>query len=160
MALFSRRFSPSLLRPLRGADAEKCAAIHAASFAYPWPPADFEAMIADAPISAFGAFDPSTRALRGFSLARCAADEAEILTIAVAKRYQRRGVGRELLQRQCAHLAASGLRSIFLEVEQANAPALALYARMGFVQVGARPGYYRRPEQGPGHALVMKKTFA
>jgi ribosomal-protein-alanine N-acetyltransferase len=160
MSFFSRKFSRSVLRPLRAADAERCAAIHAASFAYPWPVSDFEAMIGDASVSAFGAFDPSSKALRGFSLARCAADEAEILTIAVAKAYRGRGVGRELLERQSASLAASGLRSIFLEVEQNNASALALYARMGFARVGARPGYYKRPEQGTSHAIVMKKTLA
>jgi [ribosomal protein S18]-alanine N-acetyltransferase len=160
MAFLSRRFSPSLLRPLRGADAEACAAIHAASFAHPWPAAEFEALIANASVGALAAVDSVSKALRGFSLARCAADEAEILTIAVAARFRRRGVGRALLERQSAQLAASGVRNLFLEVETGNAAALALYARMGFARIGERPGYYKRPAQTAGHALVLKKTLA
>jgi len=160
MALFSRKFSPSILRSMRGADAQACASIHAASFAYPWSTSEIEAMIASASVVAVAAIDPATKALRGFSLARLAADEAEILTIAVAAPFRRRGVGKALLQGQCAQLAASGVRRLFLEVEQANAAALALYASLGFAQVGARPGYYKRPAQESGHALIMKKTFA
>jgi [ribosomal protein S18]-alanine N-acetyltransferase len=160
MALFSRKFSASLFRSLRIADAESCAAIHAACFAHPWPASEVEALIASASVHALAAIDPATRTLRGFSLARCAADEAEILTIAVAPPFRRRGVGKALLQRQCAQLIASGIRSLFLEVEQANAAAVTLYGQLGFVQIGARPGYYRHAGPHSAHALVMKKSFA
>jgi ribosomal-protein-alanine N-acetyltransferase len=159
MPFFSRKFSASLHRPMRHGDADACAAIHAACFAHPWRASEFEALIAGASVHALAAIDPATRALRGFSLARCAADEAEILTIAVAPPFRRRGVGKGLLQRQCAQLAASGIRSLFLEVEQANAAAVALYGHLGFVQVGARGGYYRRAAQPSAQALVMKKSF-
>jgi [ribosomal protein S18]-alanine N-acetyltransferase len=160
MAFFSRKFSASLFRSLRNADAEACAAIHAVCFAYPWPASELEALVASASVHALAAIDPATRALRGFSLARCAADEAEILTIAVAPTFRRRGVGKGLLQRQCAQLAASGIRSLFLEVEQANAAAVTLYDHMGFVRVGDRPGYYKRAARQSANALVMKKSFA
>ena len=160
MRLFSRRFTPSTLRRLRGADAQACAAIHAAGFAYPWPASEIEALIASASVAAVAALDPATQALRGFSLARIAADEAEILTIAVASPYRRRGVGKALLRAQFTQLAAAGVRSLFLEVEQSNTPALALYRQLAFEPVGARPGYYKRPAQKSGHAVVMKKVLA
>jgi len=159
MGLFSRKFSPSILRRLRGADAEACAAIHAAGFAYPWPASEIDALIASDSVAAVSAVDPTTRAVRGFSLARIAADEAEILTIAVAAPFRRRGVGRALLRAQFTQLATAGVRSLFLEVEQTNAPAIALYRQLGFEPVGARPGYYKRPAQTSGHALVMKKVL-
>ena len=159
MALFSRKFNPSILRRLRAADSQACAAVHAASFAYPWPASEIETLIASAPVVAVAALDPRTQALRGFSLARIAADEAEILTIAVAAAFRRRGVGQALLRAQCAQLAAAGVRALFLEVEQSNAAALALYRQMAFEPVGARPGYYKHPAQASGHAVVMRKAI-
>ena len=160
MGLFSRNFAPSILRRLRDADAKACAAIHAAGFAYPWPVSEIEALIASDSIAAVAALNPATQALRGFSLARIAADEAEILAIAVATQCRRRGVGKALLRAQFMQLAAAGVRSVFLEVEQTNAAALALYRQLAFEPVGARPGYYRRAAQASGHALVMKKILA
>ena len=160
MGLFSRKFSPSILRRLRGADADACAAIHTAGFAYPWPASEIETLIASASVAAVGALDPATQALRGFSLARIAADEAEILTIAVASPFRRRGVGKALLRAQFTQLAAAGVRLLFLEVEQTNTPALALYRLLAFEPVGARAGYYRRAGQTSGHAVVMRKILA
>jgi len=145
---------------MSSADAEACAELHAASFAYPWPASEFEALIASESIFAVTAIASRTNAVRGFSLARRAADEAEILTIAVAEPFRRHGIGAVLLQTQCAHLAAAGVRSLFLEVGESNAPALALYSRFGFIRVGARRGYYQGSAQGGGNAVVMKKTFA
>jgi [ribosomal protein S18]-alanine N-acetyltransferase len=160
MAFFSRKLSPSILRRMRVSDAEACAAIHAASFAHPWPASEFESLIASQSVIAVAAIAPKTNAIRGFSLARRAADEAEILTIAVASPLRRHGIGKALLQGQCAHLAAAGVRSLFLEVGEANAAAIDLYSHMGFVRVGARSGYYKGPVQGSGNALILKKTFA
>ena len=65
--------------------------------------------------------------MRGFVLSRLAADEAEILTIAVEPALRGRGVGRALLSENLRQAANAGAKSMFLEVDQDNAPALALY---------------------------------
>ena len=67
-------------------------------------------------------------------------DEAQVQTIAVAPKYQGRGVGRRLLT---ALLTAAGPRRVLLEVRTTNEPALTLYKSMGFQQIGIRRGYYQ-----------------
>jgi ribosomal-protein-alanine N-acetyltransferase len=78
----------------------------------------------------------------GFVLARAAGGEAEILTLAVAPAARGRGLGRALLKAAIAQAEALGAAALFLEVGGDNPHALALYASLGFVQVGMRKGYY------------------
>ena len=78
----------------------------------------------------------------GFVLARAAADEAEILTLAVLPTRRRGGLGRSLVERAMQEAGERGAARLFLEVSEANAPARALYAALGFEPVGRRPGYY------------------
>jgi [ribosomal protein S18]-alanine N-acetyltransferase len=78
----------------------------------------------------------------GFALARVAADQAEILTLAVVPAARRRGVGAALLQAVMQAAAARGAAALFLEVSTANDAARALYARAGFCEVGRRCRYY------------------
>ena len=66
-----------------------------------------------------------------------AADEAEILSIAVAAHYRGRGLSRDLLLTHLGHLAGRGVRTVFLEVEENNAPARRLYQRAGFASPDA-----------------------
>lgn len=88
----------------------------------------------------------------GFLLARVADDEAEVITLAVRPAAQRRGLGARLLARALRACADGGARVMFLEVDTANAPALALYDRVGFERVGTRRAYY-----GPGRdAAVLR----
>lgn len=91
----------------------------------------------------------------GFLLLRRAADEAEIITIAVRRRLQRLGVARALLQAGLASLAEAGMQSCFLEVAQDNHPAQALYAGFGFREVGRRRGYYGQGDAARD-ALVLR----
>lgn len=77
----------------------------------------------------------------GLLLLGLAADEAEILTLAVPPAWRRRGVARALLAAAVARAAAAGASRLFLEVGEANAPARALYAGFGFDAVGRRPRY-------------------
>jgi ribosomal-protein-alanine N-acetyltransferase len=151
--------SPSALRPLRSQAAADCARIHAAGFAYPWGATELENMISDPNAIGTAAVDPVTAKLRGFALSRLAADEAEILTIAVDPALRKTGVGRDLLRAHLAQVAAAGVAWLFLEVDENNGPALALYARFGFVKVGERQGYYKRPDGKPAAALVMRRDL-
>ena len=113
-------------------------AIHAAAF----PPgqrwgADAMAIQLGLP-GAFGFID----ARGAMVLARVAADEAEILTLATSPPLRRQGCGRRLLAAAQASAARSGAEAMFLEVSEANLAARGLYAAMGYVQVGRRPRYY------------------
>lgn len=90
----------------------------------------------------------------GFLLLRQAADEAEIITLAVRPRLQRLGVARALLQAGLQTLAAKGVSACFLEVAEANQAARRLYGGLGFVEAGSRPGYYADAQ----NAIVMKRS--
>jgi ribosomal-protein-alanine N-acetyltransferase len=153
------RPSPSALRPLRAEAAAECARIHATGFAYPWSVAEMEALIADPAAVGTSALDPASAKLRGFALSRVAADEAEVLTIAVDPALRRAGVGRDLLRAHLGAVAAAGAAKLFLEVDEANAAALALYARERFVKVGERRGYYKKPNGKPASAWVMRRDL-
>jgi ribosomal-protein-alanine N-acetyltransferase len=120
------------------AHAAVLAAIHAASFppAERWPAAAFAAQLALPGV--FGLVDDAG----GMLLGRVAADEAEILTLAVAPEARRRGLGRALLLAAEAHAAAAGAGRMFLEVAEGNAAALTLYVAAGYRPVGRRRGYY------------------
>jgi ribosomal-protein-alanine N-acetyltransferase len=160
MVLRLRRAAPSAIRALRADRADECAAIHRRVFAHPWPARDFASLLANASTLGSAALDPTTSRMRGFVISRFAADEAEILTIAVERAWRGRGVGRDLLREHLSRAALSGARAMFLEVDRANAAAIALYARLGFLEVGQREGYYRRPEGKAATALVMRKDLA
>jgi ribosomal-protein-alanine N-acetyltransferase len=153
------RPSPSTLRPLRAEAAADCARIHAAAFAYPWSVGELETLIADPAAVGTAALDPASAKLRGFALSRVALDEAEVLTVAVDLSLRRAGVGRDLLRAHLAAVAAAGAAAIFLEVDESNTAALALYAREKFAKVGERRGYYKKPDGNPASAWIMRRDL-
>jgi ribosomal-protein-alanine N-acetyltransferase len=159
MAFLWRRASASIIRPLRADRAEDCARIHAGGFAHPWPEAEIVALLSSGATIGSAALDPTKDRLRGFAMSRLAADEAEVLTIAVDPACRGRGVGRDLMREHLARATLAGARVMFLEVDAANAAALALYARFRFAKVGQRVGYYRRPDGKPATALVMRRDL-
>jgi len=92
----------------------------------------------------------------GFALCRTAADEAELLTIAVHADWRRRGAGYALVKAASDLVRARGAREFFLEVGDDNASARKLYERTGFKVVGHRIAYYRRANRPAVDALVMR----
>jgi ribosomal-protein-alanine N-acetyltransferase len=147
------------IRPIGAERSAECAAIHATSFAYPWQEADFEQLFVASGTFADGAIEAKEEHLAGFVLSRVAAGEAEILTIAVAPEWRRRGIATSLLTPHMAGLAAIGIDRLFLEVDAENAAARALYANFGFEQVGERKPYYRTADAPPAGALVMRREL-
>ncbi len=81
----------------------------------------------------------------GFSLARCVADEAELLLIAVAPSSQRMGVGQSLLDDFVTTARDAGAARLHLEVREGN-PAVAMYRAAGFAPAGRRRNYYHGPD--------------
>ena len=79
-----------------------------------------------------------------------AADEAEILNLAVDPAFRRRGIASALLSTVCEQARGT----IFLEVAEPNSPAIAHYQKLGWEQTGIRAGYYNH---GSVNAVVMKK---
>lgn len=120
------------------AHAALLAAIHHAAF----PPAEHwgESAIAAqlALPGGFGFLHPAGAMVLG----RLAADEAEILALAVLPSRRRAGLGRMLLAAAEAHVVAAGGRVIILEVAATNAAAQALYVAAGYRQIGRRTRYY------------------
>jgi ribosomal-protein-alanine N-acetyltransferase len=92
----------------------------------------------------------------GFVLARVAADEAEILTLAVVPEARRAGLGGALLAEAMAAAVLRGAAAMFLEVSDRNLPARALYAAAGFAEVGRRRRYYADGSD----ALVLRRGLA
>lgn len=158
ITLFASR--PPTLRPLRPTDARAVAQIHAEGFAQGWPASEIERMIIDPAIVGDGAAGGGwPTSLMGFVLSRVAADEAEILSIATRKNGQRRGVGAALLAHHLSRIGQRGARALFLEVEEGNAPAIALYRKFAFREVGRRKAYYPKADGSAANALVMRREI-
>jgi [ribosomal protein S18]-alanine N-acetyltransferase len=138
-------------------DAASLAALHAASFNRGWSEHEFEQLLTDRSVITDRA--TSGRANVGFILSRCAADEAEILSVAVSRSWRGRGLARRLLDLHLRRLAGLGLRAVFLEVDADNTPACRLYARAGFHEVGRRPGYYAQQGRAATGALVLRRDL-
>jgi len=136
VALFQKDDDPAVL-----------ARLHAASFPDAWDEKAIAALLAT----------PGTYAHwndKGFVLARVAAHEGEILTLAVNPAARGKGLGRALLTAALDKAVQMGAQEMFLEVGADNPAALALYATLGFVRVGDRKGYYQGRD-----ALVLRLSL-
>ena len=144
------------LSEARPRDAAAIAKLHGAAFHRGWSDGEIESMLIDRRVVAHRA--TLGRTMAGFILSRCAADEAEILSVAVVPARRGKGLARRLLDLHLRRLAGLGTRAVFLEVEEGNVPARRLYARFGFREVGRREGYYREGAKSAA-ALVLRRDF-
>lgn len=135
-------------------DADRLAGLHEASFRRGWSAQEFEGLLVEANVVGDRAMAGAR--LAGFVLSRLAADQAEILSVAVAAAYRGRGVARRLLGVHLRRLAGYGATSVFLEVDEGNVPARRLYAGLGFSQVGRRERYYGNAGGDGAAALVLR----
>lgn len=147
---------------LKQDDTRHLPAIHAEDFVRPWSAHEFESLLDQEPVFGFAAWPVGHGRSQpaGFVLARLVAGEAEILTVAVARAHRRKGLGRDLMEAVLRTLHGERAETLFLEVDETNAPAIALYKRLGFREVARRPGYY---EHAGGKqrtdALVMRRDL-
>ena len=139
-------------------EAEALGSLHALSFDHPWDTEFIRKLMAMPGTLALAAMSSQGNPL-GFLLARAAADEAEILTLAVAPRYRRRQIGSRLLAAAAAMLAAAGAHRLHIEVACSNIPAARLYQTAGFAVNGTRRGYYAKHDGTCEDAVTMSRSL-
>ena len=81
---------------------------------------------------------------------------SDMMNLAVLPEYRRQGVGEALVTNLIEKLQEKKNTCLTLEVRASNAPAISLYQKMGFVQVGRRPNYYHNPKED---ALILRKEW-
>lgn len=154
------------IAPLGALDLARAAALHAESFEplgeRGWTRQDLAGLMASPGVTGLllrAAHQESDLQDAGFALCRIAADEAELLTIAVRPAWRRQGLGRRLLAAIIAHARAAGAHALFLEVGVDNPSARSLYEAEGFYAVGHRPAYYQRGNGQVADGVVMRLTL-
>ena len=86
-------------------------------------------------------------ALAGYAALSSILDEGNLDNIAVAPAYRRQGIGEALLKEILRRAREKALAVLYLEVRAGNRPAIALYEKHGFLEVGRRKNYYEKPRE-------------
>lgn len=82
--------------------------------------------------------------------------EADMMNLAVSPEYRRTGLGEQLVNALIKGLKERDCHCLLLEVRTSNVAAISLYQKLGFEQVGRRPGYYFHPRED---ALILRKEW-
>jgi len=127
------------------------AAIYAAAFdtKRPWSENEFSELIASDYSLLVTSSDVS------FALGRVIADEAELITIATVPSQHRKGHARQCLKGFIDQCRLGEAQSVFLEVDELNSGAIALYASLGFEETGRREEYYPHIDGSRSAAVLM-----
>ncbi|MBN8533479.1 MAG: GNAT family N-acetyltransferase [Rhizobiales bacterium] len=137
--------------------------IHASGFAQGWARGELEQMIVSANYAADVLVSRGLvgDVVSGFAISRIVAGEAELLTIVLEPETRGRGLSAELLGAHLLSVRRAGGEKLFLEVAADNAPALALYRKAGFEEIGRRKGYYPARNGVPHRdALTMRADLS
>ena len=94
--------------------------------------------------------------LAGYVGSQTVLGETDMMNVAVNPEDRRKGIGEMLIRFLMEQLKQSGSHSLTLEVRASNTPAIELYQKLGFLQVGRRPRYYRNPRED---ALILRKEL-
>ena len=141
--------------PMEASHVPQIAALEQLCFTDPWPEAAIEPELEN-PLSLWlVAMDGAE--LAGYVGSQSVLGEADVMNVAVAPSHRRRGIAQALLNRLQQELAARQVCSLTLEVRASNGPAVALYEKLGYLQVGRRPNYYHKPKED---ALILRKEWS
>ena len=94
--------------------------------------------------------------LAGYVGSQTVLGETDMMNVAVHPEYRRKGIARELICNLIEELKAVQSHCLTLEVRASNASAIALYAQLGFAEIGRRKNYYRNPKED---ALILRKEW-
>ena len=94
--------------------------------------------------------------IAGYIGSQTVLDETDMMNVAVHPDFRRQGIAEALVNALVENLKEMGSHSLTLEVRASNAPAIALYEKLGFTEIGRRKNYYRNPRED---ALILRKEW-
>lgn len=144
-----------IIRKIEQHDILQLADLERLCFSDPWSISAFEYELKN-PLSLWLVAVESDRVL-GYVGSQTVMPESDIMNIAVLPEFRKQGIGEKLILKLMNELSQAGATSISLEVRASNAPAISLYEKLGFSQIGRRPGYYRHPRED---ALILRKELS
>jgi [ribosomal protein S18]-alanine N-acetyltransferase len=146
----------TMLVPAQRGHVPEVWAIEQACFSDPWSDASFRQAVDNPGVFFRVATEGAGGPVVGYVVAWFAAGEGEIANVAVVPSARGRGTGGMLLDAAIAAAGEHGAEALYLDVRESNARARSLYDSRGFVEVGRRRRYYRRPAED---AIVLRRRI-
>lgn len=142
------------IRTMNPQDVPQIARLEQLCFSDPWPESAITPELTN-PLSCWLTAVEGD-ALIGYVGSQTVLGETDMMNIAVHPDHRRKGVAEALVTALVETLSRRGSHCLMLEVRASNAPAQALYSKLGFTQVGRRPRYYHNPKED---ALILRKEW-
>lgn len=137
-----------IIRPAALSDVDAVMAVEKTGILHPWTRESIESVISDDGKICLASYEDEV--LTGYIYASYVLDEAEIGNICILPKLRGQGIGKALLQKMLEALRGMEIKTVFLEVEADNAPAVKLYENAGFTRYNERRDYY-----GPGKDALL-----
>ena len=139
---------------MTGCHVPQVAALEKECFIDPWSQRSVASEL-DNPLALWLVWEEDGQVL-GYVGSQTVLDETDMMNVAVSAQARRRGIAQALVEALVLRLKQRGSRCLTLEVRASNAPAICLYEKLGFRQVGRRPNYYSHPKED---GLILRKEW-
>ena len=143
-----------IITEMNAAHVSQVAALEKICFADPWSEMSIASELQN--LWAYWLVAVNGDQVAGYIGSQSSIDEADVMNVAVHPDYRRQGIAESLIEALVAELKNRSIHSLTLEVRASNAPAISLYEKQGFAQVGCRRNYYRNPKED---ALILRKEW-
>ena len=143
-----------IIRKMKREDVPAIAELEKLCFSDPWSENSVASEL-DNPLSYWLVAEDNGK-IAGYVGSQSVLDAADMMNLAVSPDYRQQGVGQALVNELVQHLQQENVIALLLEVRVSNTPAISLYEKLGFVQVGRRPKYYHNPRED---ALILRKEL-
>lgn len=147
----ARLDSVGTFRPMRPTDLDRVMAIEPTLYSHPWTRGNFEDSIKAGYVCRVIECEG---VIKGYGVLMIGPGEAHLLNLSVETGWQRRGLGRALLEHFVRAARDGAARQMLLEVRPSNVLARRLYADFGFSDLSVRRDYYPT-ERGREDAILM-----
>ena len=142
------------IREMKREDVPAISELEKLCFSDPWSESSIASEL-DNPLSYWLVAEDNGK-IAGYVGSQSVLDAADMMNLAVSPDCRQQGVGQALVNGLVEHLQQKNVIALLLEVRVSNTPAISLYEKLGFIQVGRRPKYYHNPRED---ALILRKEL-